>query len=184
MDVIEDISSNKKEIFDCIKKYGFVREHNYWFFSNQENEYCKVYFFKSGSYGLFALKYKSGLWEVIGEALAPENQRINVFGDFLDHVSSEEKNNKIFSFVPENFYDSIRNLVGSLGNYKINGKAAIYSTPIFNLNRWDENLEGSEWKKLRNIKNQFFKLHKVEIFPCREVGKEKLIEVIGRWRKK
>ena len=27
MDIIGDIDNNKKEIIDCIKKYGFVREH-------------------------------------------------------------------------------------------------------------------------------------------------------------
>ena len=46
MDIIGDVSEGKKEILDCIKKHGFVREHNYWFFYNQQNNYARVFFFK------------------------------------------------------------------------------------------------------------------------------------------
>ena len=46
MDIIDDFDSNKKEIINYIKKYGFCREHNYWFFYNQQTNYAKIYFFR------------------------------------------------------------------------------------------------------------------------------------------
>ena len=86
MDIIGDIDNNKKEIIDCIKKYGFVREHNYWFFYNQQTDYAKIFFLKFKDAGIMSIRYKSGIWELIGEVLAPEKKRMEMFNDFLNYV--------------------------------------------------------------------------------------------------
>ncbi len=82
MEIIEDIVGAKKEIIDCIKKHGFVREHNYWFFYNQQTNYAKIFFLKFKDAGVFSIRYKSGIWELIGEVLAPEKKRIELFNNF------------------------------------------------------------------------------------------------------
>ena len=56
MDIIDDIYENKKEIADCIKKYGSVREHNYWFFYNQQTNYAKIFFLKFKDSGIFSIR--------------------------------------------------------------------------------------------------------------------------------
>ena len=183
MDVIDDVNGAKKEILECIKKNGFAREHNFWFFCNQQNDYAKAYFFKFDGYGLFAIRYKSGIWEFIGEVLAPEEKRLRLFWDFLDFVLLNKKDKKAFTFIPERFYNEINDRIKTSGGYKIVNDPIIYTTPVFNLKKWDEGLKGSEWKKLRNIRNQFFKLHDAEIIPCKELEKEKLLEVANQWRK-
>ena len=183
MDIIDDINNGKKEIINCIKKYGSVREHNYWFFYNQQNDYAKVYFFKFNDRGLLSVRYKSGLWEIIGEILAPENERLESFKNFLNYVLMGKKDKKVFVFVPEKFYNDINNILKKSSTYRMTNRADIYYTPVFNLKKWDENLEGSKWKKLRNVKKQFLKLHNVEIIPSREIEKEKLNNVVHRWRK-
>jgi hypothetical protein len=181
MEIIEDVFSNKKEILDCTKKYGSVREHNFYFFYNQQHDYAKVYFFKFNDSGMFSIRYKSGIWEFIGEVMAPEEKRSEMFNEFLNYVLNKKKDKKIFTFVPEKFYKEIG--IMNPNKYAITSSPIIYTTPVFNLNSWDENLEGSKWKKLRNIKNQFFKLHDVEVIPCRELEKEKLNKVVLDWRK-
>lgn len=183
MDAIEDVFDSKKEILCCIKKYGFVREHNFWFFYNQQHDYAKVYFFKLDDYGLFAIRYKSGTWEFIGEVLAPEKKRVELFNNFLDYALHNKKDKKVFTFVPEKFYNEIKSNINNSGKYRVTDDPAVYTTPVFNLEKWDENLEGSKWKKLRHTKNQFFKLHDVKIIPCKEIKKEKLKEVIHQWRR-
>ena len=183
MDAIGDVFENKKEILSCIKEYGFVREHNFWFFYNQQHDYAKVYFFKSGNYGLFAIRYKSGVWEFIGEILAPEKKRLELFKGFLEYVLYNKKDKKIFTFVPEKFCNNTQDTIKTSDKYKITDEPIIYTTPVFNLEKWDENMQGSKWKKLRNVKNQFFKLHKVEIIPCKEIEKKKLFEVVHQWRR-
>ena len=184
MDIIDDISSGKKEIINCIKKYGSTREHNYWFFYNQQTNYAKTYFFKFKDSGIFSVRYKSGTWEIIGEVLASENKRIELFNKFLDYVLMKQKDKKVFIFVPEKFYNNIKRILQKSSKYRMTNAPDIYNTPVFNLKKWDENLEGKKWKKLRNIKNKFLKSFNVEIIPSREIDKKKLIDVVLEWRKK
>ena len=51
------------------------------------------------------------------------------------------------------------------------------------MKKWDESLQGKEWKKLRNIKNKFLKSHNVEIIPSNEIEKKKLNEIVLKWKK-
>ena len=182
MDIIEDVYSNKKEIINCIKKYGSAREHNYWFFYNQQSNYAKVFFFKFGNAGIFSIRYKSGLWEIIGDILAPENKRIELFRNFLDYILIKKKYKKVFVFVPENFYSGINKIFQS-SKYRMTKAPDIYYTPIFNMENWDENLGGKKWKKLRNIKNKFLKSYNVEIIPSKEIEKKELNQIVVDWAK-
>jgi hypothetical protein len=183
MDVIQDISTCKKEILSCIKKHGSVREHNYWFFYNQQTDYAKIFFLKFQDKGVIAIRYKSGLWELIGEVLAPEEKKSELFKYFLDYVLSKKKDKKVFAFVPENFYNDINNILQKSKKYRITNAPIVYYTPVFNMKKWNENLEGKEWKKLRNIKNKFLRSHSVEFIPSKEVEKKKLMDVVLKWRK-
>lgn len=183
MDIIEDISSGKKGIIECIKKHGSVREHNYWFFHNQQTNYAKTFFLKFKDKGIISIRYKSGIWELIGDILAPEKDRMGLFNDFLDYVLMERKDKKLFLFIPENFYNNVAGMLEKSGRYRVTGKPVAYLTPVFNMGKWDENLHGKDFKKLRNIKNKFLKAHNIEIIPSKEIEKKKLIGVVHSWRK-
>ena len=183
MDIINDISNGKKEILNCIKKYGSAREHNYWFFYNQQTNYAKILFFKFKDAGIISIRYKSGIWELIGEVLAPEKKKLELFNDFLDYVLLTKKDKKVFAFIPEKFFNSIKNIMQKSNRYKITQTPDIYYTPVFNMKKWDENLEGKSFKKLRNIRNKFLKSHNVEFIPSKEIEKKKLMDVVHKWRK-
>jgi len=183
MDIIDDIDNGKKEIINCIKKYGSTREHNYWFFYNQQNKYAKVYFFRFKDTGIFSVRYKSGTWEFVGEVIAPGKKRVEMFNEFLDYVLHNKKDKKIFTFIPEKFYNDVSAMIQKSGKYRITSSPVVYYTPVFNLKKWDENLEGSKLKKLRNVKNHLLKLHDVDIMPSKEIKKEKLDMVVHQWRK-
>jgi|TARA_Y100000310_G_scaffold345431_1_gene464933 hypothetical protein len=183
MDIINDICTGKKEIIDCIKKHGSVREHNYWFFYNQQNSYAKIFFFKFKDGGIVSIRYKSGIWELIGGVLAPEKKRLELFNDFLDYVLLTKKDKKVFVFVPEKFWNGINNMLKESDKYRITKAPIIYYNPVFNMKKWDKELKGKEWKKLRNIKNKFLKSYNVEFIPSKEIKKEKLRDVVLKWRK-
>ena len=147
MDIIGDIDNNKKEIIDCIKKYGFVREHNYWFFYNQQTDYAKIFFLKFKDAGIMSIRYKSGIWELIGEVLAPEKKRMEMFNDFLNYVLLIKKDKKLFLFIPEKFYNSVIGILEESGKCRITRAPIVYCTPVFNMKKWDESLQGKELKK-------------------------------------
>jgi|TARA_B100001971_G_scaffold215114_1_gene257729 hypothetical protein len=183
MDIIDGLDSNKKEIMDYIKKYGSCREHNYWFFYNQQTNYVKNYFFKFKDAGIISHRYESGTWEIIGNMLGAEKKRKELFKEFLDYTLLTKKDKKVFLFVPEQFYNQVNDFLQNSNKYKITKAPDIYYTPVFNMEKWDENLEGSKLKKLRNIKNKFLKSHNVEIIPSKKIEKKKLIDVVHKWRK-
>lgn len=183
MDIIDDFDSNKKEIINHIKEYGFCREHNYWFFYNQQTNYAKTYFFRLKDSGLFSIRYKSGIWEIIGDAMGKEEIGLVLFKDILNYILLTKKDKKIFIFVPEKFYNGINNFLQRTDKYRITGEPIIYFTPVFNVKKWDENLQGNKWKKLRNVKNRFLKSKDVEFVSSRDIDKEKLINVVHQWRR-
>jgi len=184
MDIINDIYKGKKEIINCIKKHGSVREHNYWFFYNQQTNYAKIYFFKFKDSGIFSVRYKSGTWEIIGDLLAIEEKRLELFNNFLEYVLFKKGDKKVFVFIPEKFYDNVNDMLQSSNKYRITTNPLVYYTPVFSMEKWDDNLQGKKWKKLRNIKNKFLKSYNVEIVSSKEIEKEKLNQVVLEWRKK
>lgn len=184
MDIINDIDNGKKEIINCIKKHGSVREHNYWFFYNQQTDYAKIFFLKFKDAGIISIRYKSGIWELIGEVLAPEKKRLELFNEFLDYVLLRKKDKKVFVFVPEKFFNGIKDIMQKSNQYKITHAPDIYCTPVFNMRKWDESLKGKEFKKLRNIRNKFLRYYDVKFIPPEEIDKKKLIKILYDWRKK
>ena len=183
MDIIDDFDSNKKEIMNYIQKYVSCREHNYWFFYNQQTNYTKIYFFKTKDSGIFSIRYKSGTWEIIGDVLGKVEKRKESFKEFLDYALLTKKDKKVFAFVPEQFYNYINNIMQKSNKYRITKDPTVYYTPVFNMKKWNKDLQGSKWKKLRNVKNKFLKSYNVEIIPSKEIEKKKLDNVVHRWRK-
>jgi len=183
MDIIDDFDSNQKEIRNYIKKYGSCREHNYWFFYNQQTNYAKIHLFKSKDAGIISIRYKSGIWEVIGDTLGKNEKRKDLFKEFLDYVLLTKKDKKVFVFIPEEFFNDVNALLQRSHKYRMTGNPDVYYNPVFDMDKWDEKLEGKEFKKLRNIRNKFLKSHDVEIIPSKEINEEKLNQIVHKWRK-
>ena len=184
MDIISDINGSKEVISECIQRYGSVREHNFWFFCNQQSNYAKAFFFKfDNDSGIMSMRYKSRLWEIIGDVLAPKGKRLEFFKQFLHYALFTKKDKKLFVCVPESFCNDILNIVKTSGKYRITNSPIIYHTPVFNMKKWDKNLRGGDLKKLRNVQSRFFKSHNIEIVPSKELDQKKLIEIVLQWRK-
>lgn len=184
MDIISDVIDSKREIIECIGRYGYASEHNFWYFCNQQTNYIKPYFFKfDNSCGIMSIRYKSGIWEMVGGVLAPQEKRLELFERFLDYILISKKDKKVFTSVPESRMYGIYNMLRQSAKYKITKPPIVYYVPIFNLKMWDESLKGKKWKKLRNIRNKLLKSYNVEILPSKEIDKKKLIDVVLRWKK-
>jgi len=183
MDIIDDFDSNKKEITNYIEKYGSCREHNYWFFYNQQTNYTKLHFFKSGNAGIISIRYKSGIWEIIGDTLGKAEKRKELFKEILDYVLLTKKDKKMFVFIPEKFFNDMGSILKKSSKYRMTNSPDIYYNPVFDMKKWDEKLKGKEFKKLRNIRSKFLKSHDVKIILSKDIDKKKLIQIVHDWRK-
>ena len=135
MDVIDDFDSNQKEILNYIKKYGSCREHNYWFFYNQQSNYAKIYFFKSKDIGIISIRYKSGIWEIIGDMLGKVEKRKELFKEFLDYVLLTKKDKKVFVFIPEKFFNDVSSILEESDKYRMTNTPDIYYNPVFDMRK-------------------------------------------------
>jgi hypothetical protein len=52
------------------------------------------------------------------------------------------------------------------------------------MSKFDPMLRGKEWKKIRNIRNRFYKQHKVKVVDTKKVPKEELRRILDDWLKR
>ena len=184
MEIISEIENNQTEITNCIKKHGFASEHSFWYFYNQQTYCIKPYFFRfNNDCGMMSIRHNSGIWEIVSEILAPQEKRLELLKYFLDYVLISKKDKKVFISIPESFMHSTYDMLKQSIKFRVTKPPKICYTPIFDMTKWNENLKGKRWKKLRNIKNKFIKAHNFEILPSKEIDKKKLIDIVDRWKK-
>ncbi|MBI2208916.1 hypothetical protein HYU50_05475 [Candidatus Woesearchaeota archaeon] len=179
MQLIFDIKGKKKLIEDSIKKYGHGVEHNYWNLKYLDGKGTKSVFFEDKGMGIMCINY-SGIWEMLPGILAPEEKRLWVLEKFLDCLFAEENPKKVF------VQDSVeyRKKIKTMKKYKIPEYSRKFYLPVYNLRDWDRAMPGKKWKKLRNLRNKLYSEHKAEFVPCRNIGKQKLREILHSWKKR
>jgi len=182
MKIYHDILKSKQKIIRAINTYGFSPEHNYYNYLYTQNSGKKCVFIDfGGKKGIVAFFSKdSNSWRIINGVLAPENERTELLAKFLDYASSRGSK-KVFMEAAEDFKSEIFKKLKAV--YRLNVNYSM-NWPIYNLKKLDENLSGKNWKKLRNIKNRFYKSFKIEIKNPKKVRKEVLKEILDKWMKK
>lgn len=183
MRVIKDIKKNRKIIKSSIKKYGYAAEHNYFHYLNSEGKHNKSIFFNFNGKGIMTHLYKDKWWYMFAEALAPENQRLKPFFKFLDYALKNKKHKKVVIEATKEFRrEIIKNI--DKRKYKVCSTNYILYWPVFNMNKWNHKLKGKKWKKLRNIRNRFYRAYNIRVVDSRNVAKEKLKKIVDEWIKK
>ena len=187
MKLIKDVDKNNKKIKKSIKKYGNFAEHNFLHYMHCQTYGDKNVFFDYGNTKGLLMQYdkKNNVWNLFPcGILAPENEKLKLLMDAIRYVLQQKKAKKITIEVPENIR---KELMGKLG--RKNGMRACKYTeilywPVFNMKFWDPKLKGNRMKKLRNIRNRFYKNYEVRIKDSRKVPKEKLKNIFQNWIKK
>lgn len=184
MRIIED---NFEELArKAIQKHGHCEEHNYEHFLNLGTT-AKIPIFVSfeDDIGILALKSKTGkVWYVIREVLAPKEKKTELLLNFTNHVLNELNMERL----EIELEDSSRNeLLEKLNSNGLRACPVNYHLdwPLFDIQKWDgDKMEGKDWKKLRNIRNKFYREHKVEVLEPEKFSKEELKRIIKEWREK
>jgi hypothetical protein len=199
MEAIEDIMQGRKLVESTINEYGSQAEHNFMHYSYKDDGYAKNVFLLSGNgkHGLMANVTRRGIWRLIAEPLAPREKYKELMFELFDYAldsndsptphdfAGKHKGNgkKVFLELTEDVTKEIKHELAASKKYRGLTNNFILYWPVYNLKAFDQTLPGKDWKKLRNVLNAFTKSHKVEVIPSKEVGKEKLREMILEWRK-
>lgn len=184
---IKHIHKHKDNINQAIKKYGHCVEHNYHHYKYCEGDGEKNYFFKLGNKKgiLSSFDEKEDIWYLFPSGiLAPEEERFEIFSQLMDHAFEKQKVSKMCVEVNQDFRKEIIKKLRSCDKYRACKSYEILYWPMYKMKNFDPNLRGKNWKKLRNIKNRFYKKHKVKIVDSKTVDKQELKKVLNSWLKK
>lgn len=185
MKIISNINKYKNKIKKSIRKFGYCAEHNYMHYHSMENSKEKNIVFDFGKDRLALANYDDkNRWELFPSGiLAPEHERYIFLEKSLKYILNKKKAEKIVVEVDEPFRKEILKKFKANKNFKARSPFILY-WPIYKLSDWDPKLKGKKWKKLRNIKNRFFKKNKVKVVNSNSVDKEILREIVSSWLKR
>ncbi|MBI4439153.1 hypothetical protein HY640_04430 [Candidatus Woesearchaeota archaeon] len=183
IELIDDVASASALVKRSISRFGSSPEHNYNYYMNIQEAGVRNVFVNFGrGRGILAQRFNSS-WQVIGDVLAPYDERIELLSRALDGcVKGREK------FVVETSADFRKRLSSYLkpgSRYHLSSPRFTLHWPVFDLRSWNgEKLQGGKWKKLRNIRNHFYKNNRVRVVDASDVRKEKLRLIVAEWVKR
>ena len=185
--IIADIVEHKKSISRAIKKYGYFAEHNYMHYLYNESGLNKniVFDFGCDKVILSQLNKKNNVWSLFPNGiLAPESERLDLLFEATNYILKKQKVKKFVVEVSEDIRNNIIKKIKKRGGFKACNVNYILYWPVYDMNLWSPKLKGRQWKKLRNIRNQFYKNKKVQIRDSKDISKEELSRILFSWLKK
>ena len=184
MELINNTLDARKEIEACIKANGFAPEHNFGYYqwleeSGRENVFLKF----AGKTGILAQQNeKLKVWYFISHPIAREQESLKTLVEAVDCILSSGAKKINLETAPE----LKRQLAMALkGRFRVGSNNFAYYWPVFDMKSWDGcELKGKKWKKIRNIRNRFYKSHNVVVKDPRGMDASKLKDVVSQWVKK
>lgn len=181
MELINNTLDARREIEECIKRNGFAPEHNFGYYTWLEEPGRSNVFLKfPGKSGILAQKNeKLRTWYFISLPVAKENERLAILAEAVDLVLSNYAVKINLETTPE----LKKQLTAALkGRARTGGNNYIYCWPVFDMKNWDgHELKGKKWKKIRNIRNRFYKSNKVQVKDSKDVNPDKLRNIVSEW---
>jgi len=182
--IIYDSAKYKDKIIKSFKKYCYSSEHKYINYFAFENPKTKNVVFDFGKDRLILANIDhKNRWELFPSGiLAPAAERFSLLNEFLGYTLGKKKAEKVVVEVKGDLRKEILEKLKVQEKYTARSPLILY-WPIYNLSRWDLKLKGKKWKKLRNIKNKFYRKHKIKVVNSNTIKKEKLKQIFFSWLK-
>ncbi|OIO47542.1 MAG: hypothetical protein AUJ32_02535 [Parcubacteria group bacterium CG1_02_40_82] len=183
MKIIKDIQSNAQQIQKTISKYGHLAQHHFHFYLNYSRKNEKNVFFEwDGNQGLFAYQ-RDNIWRVLTDPIALQRSKKKIIFEFFDWTFTHRNIKKIIlEDMTEDFWKEIVEAVKS-SKFRAAKPSYVLLWPLIDLEDWSEKLEGKKWKRLRNMRNKFFKENQVQIKESYQIKKEDLTQLVFKWEK-
>lgn len=182
MRIIEDTAENQALIEEVIQKYGYAPEHNFFHFRNWQGEGTRNFLFQFDK-GAIMARQEDKVWYIFSEILAAPADRIKILSEFLTHCFSDKKTDRVSVEFETDFYREVLSFL-SLSPWRACPANYSLTWPVFDLGKWDAELKGGDWKKLRYQINLFYRQHKVEIVDGRDCQSADLKKIVEAWRQK
>lgn len=184
MGIILDIDKEKQLIQKSIKKYGFLPEHNYHYYKYLQTGSRKNIFFSfEKNMGIMArCMQKTNIWSMISEPLAPKQKRIEVLFRAIDYVLGKAKGKKFHVELAKEPMNEVLAYLKTSKKYRACPVNYILYWPVFDMRKWDgDKLKGKIWKKIRNIRNNFYRHHRLRARHPACFSREQLKEIVINW---
>ena len=187
MKVIYDVAKYQKKIKNSIKKYGHFAEHNYLHYLYNETEWDKNILFDFGNDKILLaqLYEKNKIWSLFPNGiLSPEDERLDLLLEATNYILKKQKAKKFIVEVSENLRKNILNKFKIKNSFRVCNYTYILYWPLYNMDLWHSKLKGGKWKKLRNVRNRFYKNNGVRVKDSKNVSKGELKKILSTWLKK
>ncbi|MFH0868372.1 MAG: phosphatidylglycerol lysyltransferase domain-containing protein [Candidatus Woesearchaeota archaeon] len=187
MKVIYDVAKHQKKIKKSIRKYGFFAEHNCFHYLYNESKLNKNIFFDFGRDKLLLAQFNknNNIWSLFPEGiLAPEKERLELLLEAADYILKKQKAKKFVVELSEDIRKRLLNKFRARNSFRACNYNYILYWPMYNLDLWNPKLKGSKLKKLRNVRNRFYKINRVRVKDSKDVPKEELKRILLSWFKK
>ncbi len=177
--------SEQLRIEKAIEKYGYVPEHNFWWYQYQQEKKSKNVFveFEDGM-GLLTIEEKDiKKCSVFVSPIAPLQSRVYIILKYLDYVFQSKDIEKVTFELEDELYKKLINaLPDNLKARRINYS---FTWPIYNITKFESSLPGKHWKTLRKTKNNFYQNHSVIVSDAKEYKDKKALHfIIDEWKNK
>lgn len=124
---------------------------------------------------------EDGFFHVISEPFVPLEEKEDIFLAVLHYIFSQKTIKKLL--VEDWTFDLKRRIEAKLPALSLVARrGATFVWPVLQLSDFDEHLRGRKWKRMRYIKNIFFKKPQLSVKDASEVDKSCLKQLVQLWK--
>ena len=184
---LEETASVIDKIQQSINKFGSKPEQNVYYYLNDSSKNTKNMLFDFGGDKLILASYNESLnvWYLFPSGiLAPEEDSLSALLQFCYHCLEARRCKKIVMEVEDGLFHQFKAELKkeAFSMFKILNINQIYYWPVIDLSSWDCNLKGKRWRKLRKMKNKFYKNKNIRNVPSMEFSKSALKKIVFDWK--
>lgn len=169
-----------------IDKFGSKPEHNVYYFFYDKPKNSRNVLFDFGRNRLILSSYDERLnvWSLFPSGiLAPAEENVDLLLQFSCYCLEEKASKKVTMEIDDSIFKILKHEIKNRAlNFRILNVNMVRYWPIINLSTWNHELNGKKWRKLRKMKNKFFKNNNINTIPCAELPKDALKKTVFDWK--
>lgn len=176
MKIIEDPLRERALIEAVISKYGYTPDHNFdWLMYCSDEGRPQVAWWDNGAVWFYKNRDKKAC-TIVSDPIAPPKSHKQFLEDLIKHLFGSGINKILFLDVRDGVHDFLK--TGQLGDYTF-----YYNIdwPVVNMDLFDLQLSGGQFKDIRNALNKFNREYCVEIKSANLADKKDLHGIVDRW---